>query len=255
MSFLVEAFAWLQDQTANRMHEVDGRHWWNNGRGELKLVEPTRHTPVPVTVSSLTGFVDYMFSGDTFEENLIVHVVNHEKVLLYTTLDKDRRGRETYAAAYVEYPNGFQFDRFLDPTKFVVGLQSEFVRNEDAELLIKLASNARASKETTSKDDGVSQEIVSRAGAILVENVKIKNPVTLIPHVTFPEVEPPEVEYVVRVDGGSEDRPPHFALYTGTNTQWALKLRKEIQAWLQDEIQRRINDAGEPPGFKWTVIS
>lgn len=82
-------------------------------------------------------------------------------------------------------------------------------------------------------DDGISQAATIKTGVATVEDVKIPNPVVLIPRRTFVEVEQPESQFVFRMQSG-----PTCALFEADGGAWRneamLNIKKYLEANLKD---------------------
>lgn len=93
-------------------------------------------------------------------------------------------------------------------------------------------------------DDGLTQTINVRAGITRVGEVDVPNPVTLRPFRTFPEIEQPASQYVLRLrSGGKGGGPPECALFGVDSGLWEIEAIALIKSWLQERL----------PGF--TVIA
>lgn len=71
----------------------------------------------------------------------------------------------------------------------MIEAQGQLPASEDLELVQKMAGNVERKNDQSYADDGISQVAVMTVGAAAKADVKVPNPVTLVPYRTFQEVE------------------------------------------------------------------
>lgn len=186
-------------------------------------------------VSSLSGFLDLVQNKfeDFPAQAVIAHVENYDTVNLVSRLSDEWRRRVVYIKATPPEVRGFTFGTFMDHESFVIGVQAWFDDSPDREYLLKVGSNVTSSKVQVSEDDGVSQEVTLKQGAVLKEVDKLKRRVTLAPFRTFREVAQPASEFVFRVRGGDEKTPPALALFEADGGKWQHDAMEEIGRYLR----------------------
>ena len=191
----------------------------------------------PLTVSTLTGLIDYVIGCaedyDNFGKKMVFHVQDPQTVSFFTTLDGERK-RETLCRAKAEV-NEFPFDRWIDRDGFIISLQSNFEKNDDRELILKFAGNAMKQNEIAYADDGVTQTATMKMGATSTANVQVPNPVTLRPFRTFQEVTQPETKYVFRM---RDKDGLQFLLADASNGIWKNEAIYHIKTWIYDQLQK-----------------
>ncbi|MEK4568741.1 hypothetical protein [Bacillus sp. FSL K6-3458] len=192
--------------------------------------------PIPNTihVHSLSGLVEYLQSNFDEPGQLMVHVESPTSITVYSQLNRDAE-RKVFIKAEAMIPS-FRFDSFYDPETFNIKLQSVFVQNEDRDIMLKVVGNIKEEAVQTIGDDGVSQQVVAKAGPASVANVQVPNPVVLAPFRTFVEVKQPESNFVFRMQSG-----PACALFEADGGAWKLKAMEYIRKYLVQTLQEEIN--------------
>jgi len=195
------------------------------------------HNPkaAAIELTTLRSLVDYIKSkSDTMEDKMIVHVVSPTQVKLYSNLDLDRV-REYMVEVNAELPK-FPFDKFVGHESFIIGVQSKFIPNNDADLLLKFAGTVEGGTIADYGDDGVSQKATVKTGLASKSDAIIPSPVTLKPYRTFTEVEQPESQFVFRM---KEDKYEgvQCALFEADGGAWKLNAMESIKEYLERELE------------------
>jgi len=196
-----------------------------------------------LALSSLRGLIDYIAEAQIaglaeFPNGMALHIRGPRDVGLISWTFGDFRQRDHYARATPPTGDGFPFGKYLDVEEFVVRLLSQFAQTKHRDELVAVVGNVRAEAVQTIADDGVSQTATVKQGARLGD-VRITNPVTLAPFRTFPEVEQPEVDFVIRLRGGGEGHLPTLALFEVDDGQWRKVAINHIEAYLIAEMEDR----------------
>ncbi|MCT8138618.1 hypothetical protein H1D32_13225 [Anaerobacillus sp. CMMVII] len=184
-------------------------------------------------VQSLTGLVDYVKSSYDSKEKLLIHIVNHEKVVVVDAVNQDKR-RNQYIEASPDLPH-VRYGEFYGSEEFNIKLQSCFKTTGDKEIMLKVVGNIKEESVNTIGDDGVSQSVVAKTGVATVGNVKVPNPVTLKPYRTFIEVDQPESEFIFRMKDG-----PRCALFEADGGAWRLVAMQNIKNYLEKELASEL---------------
>ena len=200
-------------------------------------------SPDPIITHSLTGLVEYLKGGVPLdmemERTLIIHIKNPTIVSLYSGLNINQQ-RYEYVRVSHDMPQ-FLFGRQLTMEEFIVGLQAKFVPTADLAEVLKVVGNVRNELITTMKDDGISQKVTVSTSAANVENKIVPNPVTLAPYRTFPDVNQPESQFVLRMTGGEGDTGIRCALFEADGEQWKVEAMGNIKGWLGEQIEGMEN--------------
>lgn len=217
-----------------RIHEIHGRQYAERA---LHLI-PAEKRPVQLFVNTLTGLVDYLnHNVETLEKkDLMIHVQTHDTVDLISRFDGDEAKRTVYVSAMLdEKLKPFPFGQWMDQETFIIALQSQFEAARDQRDILELVAKMTAERSVSQEDDGITQKVQARQGIALVANIKVPNPVTLVPYRTFREVEQPISQFVFRVRNGREGQPPQCALFEADGGAWRLTAIETIRDWLQQQ--------------------
>ena len=84
-------------------------------------------------------------------------------------------------------------------------------------------------------DDGITQQVVAKQGALLAADVKVSPIYQLAPFRTFIEVEQPESEFLFRVSDKNI-----FALYEADGGAWKIKAKANIRAFFANAFAQEI---------------
>lgn len=227
------------------------------GDGKIRLLAPAGWvdvTPkpaqvVPVAVNTLTGLVDYI-TGNVDRlalDECVVHVDGPDRVELHARIEGDAQEfrRKTYAMATTKlHGAGFPFGQYLDAETFVIGLQTLFLPSpQQAEILMLMASIKENSvKETV--DNGVSQEVKTAGGIVLVGMTRVPNPVLLQPFRTFREVTQPCSQFVLRLKASKDGEKPVCALFEADGWAWRLEAILRVAEYLREKLRGVIGVIG-----------
>ena len=101
-------------------------------------------------------------------------------------------------------------------------------RSDDRNIILKVVSNLRDESIHQQTDDGVSQSVQINSGIASVDEVKVPNPVKLIPFWTFQEVDQPASKFIFRMREGMQS-----ALFMADNNQWQVEAKNNIKKYIQ----------------------
>lgn len=207
--------------------EINGATYTNKNLTRIEL--PISRA---LETTTLTSIVDYIHENvDSIkDDNIIVHVMSYDKVSIKKELNTDKR-RECVMIAEALTPS-IVTDRFIDPERFNIMLQSSFIENEDRNKLLKVSGNIKEENVKSIGDDGVSQSATIKTGVASVNEVVIPNPVILAPFRTFPEVEQPQSKFIFRMQTG-----PQCALYEADGGAWRNIAMESIKEYLKDRLE------------------
>lgn len=186
-------------------------------------------------VSTLTGFVDaYKAKLDGFDK-AVVQVVDHKTVRL-VALEGDAFGRRhEWLRAVCCEENPFVFGEFMQPEKFLINLHQGFAPTEEVIKLQRLASSLSAENSVATSDDGMSQVVTLKQGAVMRTTVELPTRLPLAPYRTFREVNPCFNDFMVRMKG-VKDSLPTVALIEICGGKWKLDTVHEIGKWLRKHL-------------------
>lgn len=200
----------------------------------------------PIKASTLKSLVDYIKENrHELRERMIIQVVSHTKVLLYSGLLAER-DRETMFEVNAMLPE-FEYGREYSQEAFLVAMQSCFMDHGDREAVTVLASNIVNTQQATFSDDGISQQAVIKTGVTTKEPALVPNPVNLCPYRTFLEVEQPASNFVFRIsERGGE---PTFKLVEADGGVWKYGAVDNVKQYLMEAL------ADIPDREKLTIIA
>ena len=197
----------------------------------LHLVSPPVLAKVPLL--TLTGLVDLIqHKLDALNvDGWLLHVSSHTDVSLVSRNTDEHGRRVLLAQSHLDDGTPFPFGRFINREEFVIGLQSQFVQNDDQQGIVKLCSNLEASTVAMAEDDGVSQRTTVKQGVTLKETVTVKGRVSLKPYRTFREIEQPASAFIFRLRS-KDGAVPECALFEADGGKWKLDAVLAIKTWL-----------------------
>ena len=208
-------------------------------------VYPVRDPEIPaLSVSSLTGLISYLNEGldkDTIWDirgaGLFIHVDSYREISLRTELHGDFDSRACLLRAKA-YQNQFEFNQYLDLEEFIIGLQASFVMNDNLEEVIATVGTLVAEAGVGLNDDGMTQEVTTRRGIARKGTESVKNPIKLRPFVTFPEIDQPELNFVLRLKQGDNGRVA-AALFDTADVTWQNTTARIIAAHLEAKLNTK----------------
>lgn len=225
-----EALEYVVELGNVETHDIDGQTFSTQ---RLHVVEePTANS---FTVRSLSGLVDYVKSGFDIEQPLMIHVANPTLVTCFTAINGNYN-RSTLVRAEALIPD-FDFGYWHKVEKFIISLQSAFVKNDDRDTMLKVVGNITEEDVKTYGDNGTSQSVVAKVSVGHVAEVDVPNPVSLKPYRTFTEVEQPESEFVFRMEKG-----PNCSIHEADGGTWKLEAIGNIKNYLVENLAEEIKN-------------
>lgn len=231
-------------ENAQKVLEIDGQKYtWNRNNYCWVPVEPVKFIPkddpVPAGIEffTLSGIIDYIKENvegliPTEKGNrLILQVINHGAVALYSHPSEHHKVRHTIAKSFAHVPE-ITFGRYMDTESFNTQLLSKFIETPARESLFTVVKSMTKEQGCTTADDGVSQVITTKQGVSMAQNVIFQNPVPLKPMRTFVEVDQPESNFTLRVD---EDA--RCALYEADGGAWKNEAVARIRDYLREALE------------------
>lgn len=187
------------------------------------------------TVHTLQGLVDMLEShNDNGQFNMpVIHIESADTVSIFSRLDAKHRGREDYSEAKLTGKN-FAFGQYHDIEQFIIGIQAQFVQDENARLVMQKVGTITQDARVTTLDDGMSQSTTAKKGTAGVEHIILPNPITLRPYRTFREVEQPASNFVLRIKEGNR-----VALFEADGGAWELEAIDNVAKWLKNATENQ----------------
>ena len=205
--------------------------------GQVTDVRKKDPEPDTLGLHTLTAVVDYIRENrDELErEKCVLHIVDPTTVELRGPLIGHFRQRSRFIRAQavdLTETSDLRIGKFSPVEHVVIGLQALFVASPERAELIRVLGNVKGETVSTQVDDGMTQEVSVRAGA-LIDKLQVPNPVTLAPYRTFREVEQPAGPFLVRVKK-SEQNGILVGLFEADGGAWRLEAVKRIRTWLEE---------------------
>jgi hypothetical protein len=217
----------------------------DGGWGEEDLALP-EVAPSPLAFGTLNGLATYLAENrDKLTlTTLAAHIHDVRNVSIGGPLIEEFKQRFAYARASLDSlvgkDDGFTFGQFLNHEVFVIQLQSKFVRTPELEKVLAFIGSIRGENVRQVDDDGTTQTVTARAGAVLKSEAAVPNPVILAPYRTFREVGQPESRFILRLKSGDEGEKPTLALFEADGSTWRVDAISNIALWLKQHLPSGI---------------
>lgn len=222
----------------NIMHEVNGINYYDADKASLRQLEPIKYAET-LQVNTLTGLVDYLKekfdlpAPHNFEPKLLIQVDSPTKVVVYSSLNAERR-RESIIEANALLER-FPYGRFQDSEQFIINMQSLVQRDLDAQAILECAGSIRIEGGADLEDNGVSQIVSARMGAATVGKAEVPSPAELRPYRTFLEVEQPSSTFVFRIN-----KEGACALFEADGGVWKNFAMQNVKEFLLEQLKEEI---------------
>jgi hypothetical protein len=206
-----------------------------------QILPPELHKPETLCLSTLKGIVDFiLFNHDKiFDGNIFLHIDGHDSVKILTDIIAGSNNIR-FTAAIAKAPiKLFKFCQYYSLEEFVVSIQSQFVETDLTNNIMQYLGNVASNFVKENKDNGFTQTIEISTGLASKTNVIIKNPMILKPYRTFPEVDQPASQFILRLRDGNQSQPITCALFECDNGLWTLEAKKLISEYLASALADR----------------
>lgn len=234
---LKEFIAHIQDTTKAQILEIGESTFAVNADGGANEIRPMIDHPDTLPLTSLDALVKLVRSeASGVESPLYITIPDHLTVRCFgRSAAKERFHRQVYYEVRATDVPGFR-DGFREQGKAIIELRSQFMPNEGTEYLLDLLSRISKESAVTSRDNGVSQEVEARQGIALSYGVKVKPIVPLRPYRTFQEVDQPESDFLLRLDGDG-----NIGLFEADGGMWKLRARETVKAFLEAQLAEEVS--------------
>jgi hypothetical protein len=203
---------------------------------------PPRPTET-LEVATLDALVEYvqMNRDSVLSGELLVVVDGADKVRLVGPLDKAWGTRPTYVEVepmLPELPLGFRLNGYVSHESFMVGLQAAFAEGGDRAAILSFAGRIEDGNTLKLEDDGITQSIEVKQGAVFREKAEVKRIVSLAPYRTFPEIAQPASIFLLRLKSGAgENAQPSLALFEADGGAWKVQAIKAVAEYLRGKLE------------------
>ena len=235
-SFLKDAIDRIVElATPFTLETRDGHRFCSTNLYEVK---PEVDIPARYSVDTLEALIKLIRTeGIDHSPRLYVRVDSARRVMVdstYTGRDYAIYSRLPLYEAVSDVP-GITTNQSMTQEQAVVELQSLYAVTEDRDYLLALLSRIDVNQGVSSVDNGISQEVSVRTGAVLKEQQTVQPIVHLQPYRTFLEVEQPASDFLLRLD--KDGRP---ALYEADGGAWKLEAIANIRTWLIENLPEGV---------------
>lgn len=190
-------------------------------------------------LGSLTGLVDYINQNKdgVAIPNCVIHVEDHETVVLYGAVDVVTKVRPVYAKASInKIFRPYPFNDWVGHENFMIKLYSLFQKDEKGEL-DKFTSTVRMAKRI---DEDVSEDVKnstkrSKSSGIDIPGDRDAFVAKLKPFRTFAEVAQPTSSFIFRIREKYEEL--ECALFECDGGAWVNAARANIKAYLNEQVK------------------
>lgn len=231
-SFLRDAIDRIAELAKPYTLSTNDGHRYSNV--DLHEVKPEVELPVRYSVDTLEALVKLIRTeGVDVAEPLYVRVDSARRVMVdstYTGRDYAIYSRLPLYEAVSDVPS-ISVNQSISQEKAIVELQSLYAVTPDRDYLLALLSRIDVNQGVSSVDNGISQEVSVKTGAVLKEQQTVQPIVHLQPYRTFLEVEQPASDFLLRLD--KDGRP---ALYEADGGAWKLEAKRNIAAYLGEQL-------------------
>lgn len=235
-SFLRDAIDRITDLARPFTMEVDGHKFCSKALLEVKAEE---FSPTVYEVDTLDALVKLILTeGLTLGRRLYVRVDSARKVTVTMTYNggelRNPYKRFQLYEAMSDVP-GVTIGNSMSQERAIVELQSLYAVTTDRDYLLSLLSRIDVNQGVSSVDNGISQEVSVKTGAVLKEQTMVQPIVHLQPYRTFLEVEQPASDFLLRLD-----KEGHPALYEADGGAWKLEAKRSIAAYLAEKLADQV---------------
>lgn len=202
-----------------------------------RLRSPEQTPPSPMIFRNLRGLINFLDDAADRSDipapsDLLLHIVDPFTVNLVGRLQPANDNQRFCFAKAKATPIGFQFGQYMNLEEMVLGLQCGFQQSDERDNLITMLGNVASQHIREHNDDGMSQSIQIKSGLCLKSEVKVTNPVELIPYRTFRECDQVESPFIVRFKARGENQPM-VMIKDAAGEYWQLDAMLNIRVWLE----------------------
>lgn len=231
-SFLKDAIDRIVELATPFTLETRGGHQFCSAN--LREVRPEVPSPVRYSVDTLEALVKLIRTEGVAQAPLLYVRVDGARLVVvdstYTGRDYAIYSRLPLYEAVSDAP-GITVNQEMSQEQAIVELQSLYAVTPDRDYLLALLSRIDVNQGVSTVDNGVSQEVSVRTGAVLKEQQTVKPIVHLQPYRTFLEVEQPASDFLLRLS-----KSGYPALHEADGGAWRLEAKRNIAAYLGEQL-------------------
>lgn len=223
-----------------------GQHIFMAGNQHVLIGAPLLAEPKTLDVSTLQAIVDGAFdiqsaepeAGSETKPKILVHVVSPTEVRVVAPNVGDEKQQFVYVRANASTPR-LTLGNYIPLDLFIIQLQTMFGATEDRHRVLQFIGGMTAGLAAEITDDGVSQSVTTRKGLTRAGvAVAFENPVWLEPFRTFPEVEQPISNFVLRLQQqkSGEEYSATAMLLEADGGAWRREAIANVGEWLRERL-------------------
>ena len=235
-SFLKDAINRIVElATPFTLETRDGRQFCS---ANLREVRPEVPSPARYSVDTLEALVKLIRTEGVAQAPLLyVRVDSARRVMVDTTYTHKEYAEFSRLPLYeaVSDVPGITTNQSMTQEQAVVELQSLYAVTDDRDYLLALLSRIDVNQGVSSVDNGISQEVCVKTGAVLKEQQIVQPIVRLQPYRTFLEIEQPASDFLLRLD---KNGCP--ALYEADGGAWKLDAKRKIAEYLKMQLAELV---------------
>jgi hypothetical protein len=202
-----------------------------------RIKTPEQSSPTPLTFYSMSGLIQFLDDGQAQKDlplpsELLIHIVDPFTIKLLGRMQPGNDNQRFLYAIVKATPMAFRFGEYINLDEMVLALQCEFKPSDARDALIQMLGSVASEHVRVHNDDGFAQSIQIKTGLRLKSEVKVTNPIDLIPFRTFRECDQVTSPFIVRFKQRG-DLPPMVMLKDAGGEYWQLDAMIKIRSWLE----------------------
>lgn len=225
-----EAIDTLCAIASSEINEIEGVNFHVSHHGAQAVKFPVPNAIEVFSLSQLVTLLENCYAGEA--KDTLVNVTDFSRVEVI--LKDYGPNNEVLKFAFADFSGVFEkfpFGQRIIQEDFIIKLMTQFVKDQNRDELIKTVLSIKSEKLSTSEDDGYSQVAATKSGVHLATTKRIENLWVLKTFCTFPEIDQPEIPYILRLHQ-KDSEAPQFALYPCDGGKWKVDLTLKIRQWL-----------------------
>lgn len=199
-----------------------------------EIKKPATPDPEVLIIHTLSGLIDYIKNKLDNENELTIHIENYNSVGIMGKYEPEYGRRKRYLNSICT-DFLFQFNKFYQHEEFIINLQTQFKHDDAFKDFIKIIGNIQSEATAQTKDDGCSQQTTIKSGIVTLDQITLPNPVTLTPMRTFPEIEQPSTQFILRMRRGTNG--VELALFEASGGFWRVDCIHKIRDYLKEQLK------------------
>lgn len=217
--------------------------------GQLRKMKHRQIYPGTRTVNGLdmfcqliqrewTGRESFLTDKEDAAVLLYIDVKAYDEVSAYTGNFKDDDGDFMNITLYRATENLMPGvpKNYQDHDTARIKLNACFMETEDRDYVLQLLSSIVKGEQAEVKDNGITQSVKVQTGVQLSAMKTIKPVVKLKPYRTFPEIDQPESDFLLRI------KDDEVGIFEADGGMWQLEAKMRIKAYLEERLADLIEE-------------